>query len=83
MAKVAAQNMAADIQGGDRKSMPMSELAAICILDAGSSGIIFKADNILGESENPRVMMGPQAHWAKIAFEKIFVESRKRGRPPL
>ena len=38
MAKVAAQNMAADIQGGERRSMPMSEMEAICILDAGNGG---------------------------------------------
>jgi len=25
-------------------------------------------------------MTGPQAHWAKVAFERIFLASRKRGR---
>jgi len=83
MAKVAAQNMAADIQGGERREMPMSELEAICILDAGNAGIIFKADHVLGESEHPHVMSGPQAHWAKIAFEKIYLNSRKHGHPVL
>jgi sulfide:quinone oxidoreductase len=83
MAKVAAQNMAADIQGGERREMPMSEMEAICILDAGNQGIIFKADHVLGESEHPHVMAGPQAHWAKIAFEKVFMGSRKRGHPIL
>ncbi len=83
MAKVAAQNMAADIQGGERREMPMSEMEAVCILDAGNAGIIFKADHVLGESEHPRVMSGPQAHWAKIAFEKVFLNSRKHGHPIL
>jgi len=83
MAKVAAQNMTADLQGGERRSMPMSEMEAICILDAGSGGIIFKADHVLGESQHPHVMTGPQAHWAKIAFEKVFLNSRKRGHPVL
>ena len=83
MAKVAAQNMAADIQGGERRTMAMSEMEAICILDAGNGGIIFKADHVLGDPEHPHVMSGPQAHWAKIAFEKIFLESRKRGHPVL
>jgi len=83
MAKVAAQNMAADIQGGERREMPMSEMEAICILDAGNAGIIFKADHVLGESEHPHVMSGPQAHWAKIAFEKIYLNSRKHGHPIL
>jgi len=80
MAKVAAQNITADLQGGERRSMPMSEMEAICILDAGNNGIIFKADHVLGTSEHPHVMTGPQAHWAKIAFERIFLASRKRGR---
>lgn len=80
MAKVAAQNITADLQGGERRSMPMSEMEAICILDAGNNGIIFKADHVLGTSEHPHVMTGPQAHWAKLAFERIFMASRKRGR---
>ncbi len=80
MGKVAAQNMAADLQGGVRRSLPLTELEAICILDAGDGGIIFKADHVLGTPEHPHVMAGPQAHWAKLAFERIFLESRKRGR---
>ncbi|MGZ8438766.1 MAG: NAD(P)/FAD-dependent oxidoreductase [Candidatus Limnocylindrales bacterium] len=79
MAKVAAQNITADLQGGERRSMPMSEMEAICILDAGNNGIIFKADHVLGTSEHPHVMTGPQAHWAKIAFERTFLATRKRG----
>ena len=80
MAKVAAQNIAADIQGGERRSMPVTEMEAICILDGGNNGIIFKADHVLGDPEHPHVMSGPQAHWAKLAFERIFLASRKRGR---
>ena len=80
MGKVAAQNITADLQGGERRSMPMSEMEAICILDAGNNGIIFKADHVLGTSEHAHVMSGPQAHWAKLAFERIFLSSRKRGR---
>ena len=26
------------------------------------------------------VMVGPQAHWAKVAFERMFLTTRKRGR---
>jgi sulfide:quinone oxidoreductase len=79
MAKIAAQNIAADITGKPPRRMPLSELAAACILDAGGSGIIFKADHVLGTSQHVRVMAGPQAHWAKIAFERYFLASRKRG----
>lgn len=80
MAKVAAQNITADLQGGARRSMPMTDMEAICILDAGNNGIIFKADHVLGTSEHAHVMAGPQAHWAKIAFERMFLATRKHGR---
>ena len=79
MAKVAAHNIAADIEGGPRRSLPLEDLAAICVLDAGNNGIIFKAEHVLGEHSHARVMAGPQAHWAKLAFERYFLSSRKRG----
>jgi sulfide:quinone oxidoreductase len=87
MAKVAAQNIVADIVGGGRhKEMPISELSAICVLDAGDNGIIFKADHVLAHGlyadddvPSAHVMAGPQAHWAKLAFERYFLASRRHG----
>lgn len=81
MAHVAAHNIAADLRGGDRRSLPLGQLSAICVLDAGNNGVIFKADNVLDPQESrARVMAGPQAHWAKLAFERYFISTRKRGR---
>ncbi|MBI5103725.1 MAG: FAD-dependent oxidoreductase [Solirubrobacterales bacterium] len=79
MAKAAARNIVADLQGGRRHPLPLEELAAICVLDAGNNGVIFKADRVLGGGDHARVMAGPQAHWAKLAFERYFLASRKRG----
>lgn len=87
MAKVAAQNIVADITGTDKhRDLALADLAAICILDAGNNGIIFKADHVLahglyagGDEPTARVMAGPQAHWAKLAFERYFITSRKHG----
>jgi sulfide:quinone oxidoreductase len=79
MARVAAHNIAADLDGGEHRQMPLSELAAICILDAGNKGIVFKAEHVLDERSHAHVMAGPQAHWAKVAFERYFLASRKRG----
>jgi sulfide:quinone oxidoreductase len=87
MAKVAAQNIVADITGSDEhRDLALADLAAICILDAGNNGIIFKADHVLahglyagGDTPTARVMSGPQAHWAKLAFERYFITSRKHG----
>ena len=82
MAKVAAHNIAADITGNRHKQLPLKELAAICVLDAGNNGIIFKADRVLADGDGggtAHVMAGPQAHWAKLAFERYCLASRKRG----
>jgi sulfide:quinone oxidoreductase len=82
MARAAAQNIAADLAGGERKRLPLADLAAVCVLDAGNNGIVFKADHVLARDNgagHARVMAGPQAHWAKLAFERYFLASRKRG----
>ncbi|MBV9942477.1 MAG: FAD-dependent oxidoreductase [Solirubrobacterales bacterium] len=82
MAKVAVHNIAADIDGSDRHLLPIGELDAMCILDAGNNGMIFKGSHMLaanGEGKHARIMAGPQAHWAKLAFEQVFIGSRKRG----
>ena len=86
MAKVAAHNVVADISGGKHRELPLADLSAICVLDAGNNGIIFKADHVLShglyagdEVPSARVMSGPQAHWAKLAFERYFLASRRRG----
>ena len=49
------------------------------VLDAGDDGIVFKADKVLGGADHAGVMAGPQAHWAKLAFERYVLASRKRG----
>jgi sulfide:quinone oxidoreductase len=82
MAKVAAHNIAADIDGAKRHLLAIEDLDAVCILDAGNNGVIFKADHVLarnGNRQHARVMAGPHAHWAKVAFEHVFIASRKRG----
>jgi sulfide:quinone oxidoreductase len=86
MAKVAAHNIAADLVGSRNDVLPLEDLGAICVLDAGNNGVIFKAEHVLarngaanGKAPRARVMAGPQAHWAKLAFERVFLASRKRG----
>ncbi len=82
MAKVAAHNIAADLDGTHNDLLPIEDLGAVCVLDAGNNGVIFKADHVLarnGKTPSAHVMTGPQAHWAKLAFERIFLASRKRG----
>ena len=50
------------------------------VLTPGNNGIIFKAEHVLDPDESKaRVMAGPQAHCAKLAFERYFLARRKRG----
>ncbi|HEX8977612.1 MAG TPA: FAD-dependent oxidoreductase [Solirubrobacteraceae bacterium] len=84
MAKVAAHNIAADLEGTHNDLLPLEDLGAICVLDAGNNGVIFKAEHVLarngtGKVPSAHLMAGPQAHWAKLAFERIFLTSRKHG----
>ena len=47
-----------------------------------TTAMIFKASHVLsanGNGKHAHVMAGPQAHWAKVAFEHVFIDSRKRG----
>ena len=50
MAKTAAHNIAADIDGAKRATLPLEDLGAICILDAGNNGVIFKAEHMLARN---------------------------------
>jgi sulfide:quinone oxidoreductase len=81
MAKVVAHNIAADLGVGEHKKLPLTELSAICMLDAGNNGVIFKATNVLGDEadKRSRVTVGPHAHVAKLAFEKFYLGTRRRG----
>ena len=80
MALVAAHNIAADLRGGERRKLALKDLAAVCVLDAGNNGVIFKAKHVLDPDESSaRILAGPQAHWAKVAFERYFMGSRRRG----
>ena len=60
--------------------MPIDELAAICMLDAGNSGIIFKADHVLGDLRAPaRDEPARRRTGRRSRSSAIFLASRKRG----
>jgi sulfide:quinone oxidoreductase len=60
--------------------MPFSMIHAYCIMDTGNMGMVILGDQMLGPRHLEFIIPGPQAHWAKIAFEKYFMATRKRGR---
>jgi sulfide:quinone oxidoreductase len=79
MAKVAAHNIAVAIEGGNEIRLPFASIDAKCILDAGDTGIIMLSDHILEPRKHRWLIPGPEAHWAKIAFEKYFLATRRRA----
>jgi sulfide:quinone oxidoreductase len=79
MARVVAHNIVADIQGEPLVKMPPGAIDAKCVLDAGNTGIIMTADHLLEPRKHAWLIPGPEAHWAKLAFEKYFLATRKRG----
>lgn len=79
MAKTAAWNIKADIEGLEPRTMPFSMIHAYCIMDTGNMGMMIVGDHMLKERHLEFIIPGPQAHWAKVAFEKYFLFSRKHG----
>lgn len=82
MAKVVAHNIAADINGGERKELPYGDIAALCIMDAGNMGMMILGDKMLPNRRFEVILPGPQAHWAKIGFEKYFLNMLERSTTP-
>ena len=80
MARVVAHNVVASIHGEPLVGLPPASIDAKCILDAGNNGIIMTSDHFLEPREHAWLIPGPEAHWAKLAFEKYFLSTHKRGR---
>lgn len=79
MAKVAAHNIEAEIDGAPEVHLPFPSIDAKCILDAGNTGVIMTSDHILEPRDHAWLIPGPEAHWAKLAFEKYFLATREHG----
>jgi sulfide:quinone oxidoreductase len=80
MAKTAVKNIVADIKGLPFKSEKFDDVAAYCIMDTGNMGMMIVGDHMLSPREHEFIIPGPEAHWAKVAFEKYFLWSRKHAR---
>jgi sulfide:quinone oxidoreductase len=79
MARVVAHNIVASIAGEPLVGLPPGSIDAKCILDAGNNGIIMTSDHFLEPRDHAWLIPGPEAHWAKLAFEKYFLATHKRG----
>lgn len=79
MAKTAVRNIVADIKGVAMQRAKFEDMAAYCIMDAGNMGMLIVGDHMLSPREHEFVIPGPEAHWAKVAFEKYFLWSRRHA----
>jgi sulfide:quinone oxidoreductase len=80
MAKVAARNIAAAIKGEPPvKHKDFGEMAAVCMMDAGSNGVMILADHMLPPRKAAIMIPGPEVHAMKVAFEKYFLWKSRHG----
>jgi sulfide:quinone oxidoreductase len=79
MARVVAHNIVASIQGEPFVNLPPASIDAKCVLDAGNNGIIMTSDRFLEPRKHAWLIPGPEAHWAKLAFEKYFLATHRSG----
>ena len=79
MAKTAVKNIIADIKGLPKQHAKFDDMAAYCIMDTGNMGMVIVGDHMLSPREHEFIIPGPEAHWAKVAFEKYFLYSRRHA----
>ncbi|MCL6641748.1 MAG: NAD(P)/FAD-dependent oxidoreductase, partial [Candidatus Bipolaricaulota bacterium] len=80
MAKVAAHNIAAQIKGDPpHEEKEFGEIPALCVMDAGNMGVMILSDKMLPPRKFELLIPGPQAHWAKVAFEKYYLRKMRQG----
>jgi sulfide:quinone oxidoreductase len=79
MAKVAAHNIAAAITGGAPKEIPFGDIRPLCIMDAGTQGMIIGLDRVFRPRKFEVMIPGPWSHWAKLGFEHYYLTKMKYG----
>jgi sulfide:quinone oxidoreductase len=79
MAKTAVKNIVADIKGLPKKAETFGDMAAYCIMDTGNMGMMIVGDHMLSPRAHEFIIPGPEAHWAKLAFEKYFLWTRRHA----
>lgn len=80
MAKTAAHNIASTLHGEQpMEKKTFGDIPAICVMDAGNMGVMILSEKMLPPRKHELLIPGPQAHWAKLAFEKYFLWKMQHG----
>jgi sulfide:quinone oxidoreductase len=80
MARVAAANIASQIRGQEpTREEDFADIPAVCIMDAGNTGVVILADRMLPPRKRALMIPGPQSHLAKLAFERYFLWKTRNG----
>lgn len=79
MAKLAAHNIAADIQGGSKIAYPVTEIGVVCLADMGDSASLMVAKPALPPRQQTILKKKRWVRWAKLGFERYFMTKMKLG----
>jgi len=67
------------MEGGEPVELPFADIKPLCIMDAGSQGMIIVLDRVFAPRRYEIMIPGPWSHWAKLAFEKYYMTRMKHG----
>ena len=79
MAKIAANNIASDLEGGTRISLPVTEIGVACFADMGDTAALMIARPALPPRQTVVLKKKRWVRWSKLAFERYFILKMKLG----